>query len=483
MFRAISLISPPPAAAPRRQSGRPRRDKTLVRLALSVAGAGLDALAIVGAAAVAALARPGGDPNEFETWRDFLCLGALAAIIFVGTSLLRGDYGLATCLAREGLFRRTLSAWATAMVSAFALAFAFHVGSSLSPAALLGFCAAGLALAYAFRFGFRKAAAPHVRPRGMAERRLFLIGYEDEIRSFGQRYESRLVGTHVVAATVLRGRETLEEDLTLACASARILQPDDVFILVPWAETATIDACVDAFLRLPTAIHLGPDASFERFAEAEVAKVGPVPSINLVRRPLAPLEVATKRAMDIVLAGLALLLLAPLLAAVAVAIKLDSPGPVIFRQRRYGFNQRPFRIFKFRSMRTLEDSANLRQVVAGDERVTRLGNFMRRYNIDELPQLINVLIGDMSLVGPRPHALAHDQMFERSIALYSRRHNVKPGITGWAQVNGFRGGFSDEMMRARVEHDLYYIDNWSLWLDIKILWLTLLSKKSYMNAY
>ncbi|MGP0060458.1 MAG: exopolysaccharide biosynthesis polyprenyl glycosylphosphotransferase, partial [Beijerinckiaceae bacterium] len=204
---------------------------------------------------------------------------------------------------------------------------------------------------------------------------------------------------------------------------------------------------------------------------------------NLVRRPLSPLEIAIKRTMDIMLASLGLVLLAPLFAMAALAIKFDSPGPVVFRQRRYGFNRCPFRIYKFRSMRTLEDNAKLRQVVEGDERITRFGNFMRRHNLDELPQLINVLLGDMSLVGPRPHALVHDQVFERSISLYARRHNVKPGITGWAQVNGFRGGFSEELMRARVECDLYYIDNWSLWLDIKILWLTLASKKSYMNAY
>ncbi len=476
MFRAVTLLYSRPVAPTRRQPGRPRRESSTFRTALSVTAAGVDALAILAAGATTGLL-------QIDVMPDFLRLGGLVALLFFVLTLSRGDYALAKCLAPRGLLRRTLITWSTTVVGAFALAFALHVGADIPSGALSGFSLGGFAATYLARRGFLKAAQAHVKPGSMAERPIFLVGYEDEIQVFTQRYEARLVGTHVIAATVLRGKEYLQEDLTLACASARILLPDDVFILVPWSQNETIDACVDTFLRLPAAIHLGPEAALERFADAEIAKVGPIPSLNIVRRPLSRLEMAMKRAVDIALASLGLLLLAPLFVMAAIAIKLDSPGPVVFRQRRYGFNQRPFRIYKFRSMRTLEDNARLTQVVEGDERITRFGNFMRRHNLDELPQLINVLLGDMSLVGPRPQALAHDQAFERSISLYARRHNVKPGITGWAQVNGFRGGFSEEMMRVRVEHDLYYIDNWSLWLDLKILWLTLVSKQSYMNAF
>jgi len=205
--------------------------------------------------------------------------------------------------------------------------------------------------------------------------------------------------------------------------------------------------------------------------------------LHLVQRPLSSSEVLAKRAVDLVLASVALVALSPLLAAVALAIKLDSRGPVFFLQRRYGFNQEAFRIFKFRSMTTLEDGRAVHQVRSGDRRVTRVGRFLRRTNIDELPQLLNVLKGDMSLVGPRPHALAHDQAFKRDIALYARRHNVRPGITGWAQVNGWRGETdTPEKVLGRVEHDLYYIDNWSLLFDFNILVRTLLSRKAYRNA-
>jgi putative colanic acid biosynthesis UDP-glucose lipid carrier transferase len=282
---------------------------------------------------------------------------------------------------------------------------------------------------------------------------------------------------------VLRGIDHLNEDLALASAYARILRPDDIFILVPWSQKETIDQCINAFMRIPASIHLGPEPVLDRFVNAQICKAGPIASLNLVHRPLSAAEVFVKRVFDITIASAALLILAPFFAAIAIAIKADSPGPVIFRQRRYGFNQQPFRIFKFRSMSTLEDDAALKQATENDARVTRIGKIMRRFNIDELPQLLNVVRGDMSLVGPRPHALAHDQQFERSIGLYARRHNVKPGITGWAQVNGFRGAITDEKIRHRIAHDLYYIDNWSLLFDMQILWLTVMSKKAYLNAY
>jgi exopolysaccharide biosynthesis polyprenyl glycosylphosphotransferase len=198
---------------------------------------------------------------------------------------------------------------------------------------------------------------------------------------------------------------------------------------------------------------------------------------------LTAAEIAAKRAFDIVAASIATVLLLPLLLGIAALIALDSPGPILFRQRRHGFNQQTFRIFKFRSMTSADDGNVIRQATRNDPRVTRIGRILRRYNLDELPQLLNVIAGQMSLVGPRPHALAHDHEFERKIALYARRHNVKPGITGWAQVNGFRGETdTDEKMAARVACDLWYIDNWSFSLDLAILLRTVFSPKAFRNA-
>jgi exopolysaccharide biosynthesis polyprenyl glycosylphosphotransferase len=207
-------------------------------------------------------------------------------------------------------------------------------------------------------------------------------------------------------------------------------------------------------------------------------------TMRILQCPLTPFNRAVKRAFDIAAAIAGLILMSPLFIIVSLAIKLDSPGPVLFRQTRHGYNNELIRVLKFRSMIVMEDGDNFTQVTRHDPRVTRLGRFLRRTNIDELPQLINVVAGDMSLVGPRPHATAQNETFAELISSFSRRHNVKPGITGWAQVNGCRGDTDTlEKMRRRVEHDLYYIDNWSLLFDLRIILLTLFSREVYVNAY
>lgn len=192
---------------------------------------------------------------------------------------------------------------------------------------------------------------------------------------------------------------------------------------------------------------------------------------------------AAKRIVDLVGAAMAILVLWPLMLLVAILIRLDDSGPVLFRQKRYGYNRIPFHIYKFRTMRHGDDTG-FRQAVRGDERITRVGRVLRRFNLDELPQLFNVLAGDMSLVGPRPHPVELDDRFAPLIENYSRRHGIKPGITGWAQVNGYRGE-TDTLakMHSRISYDLHYLDNWSLWLDLRILLRTLVSATAYRNAF
>jgi polysaccharide biosynthesis protein PslA len=267
-------------------------------------------------------------------------------------------------------------------------------------------------------------------------------------------------------------------------AAIRLHRPDDVFIALPWSRADLVETCLVALMKLPIAVHLSLARPLQALEHVEVAQVGPVSGLTVTHRPLGRLQQIEKRAFDISVAALALLLLSPLFAVVALLIRLDSPGPVIFRQKRYGLNQEPFRIFKFRTMRAMDDGAVVKQATRSDARVTRIGAHLRRLSIDELPQLINVLIGDMSIVGPRPHALAHDQLYIEKLARYARRHNVKPGITGWAQVHGHRGEIADDSaMLARLRHDLYYVDNWSLWLDVKIVLMTAFSRRAHANAY
>jgi exopolysaccharide biosynthesis polyprenyl glycosylphosphotransferase len=231
-------------------------------------------------------------------------------------------------------------------------------------------------------------------------------------------------------------------------------------------------------------VHLGLGGPLRGLRRAEVVHAGPIAGLTLTRQPLGRWQQIEKRAFDLAVAGVALALLSPLLLVVAAAIRLESPGPALFRQKRYGLNQEPFRIFKFRTMRTMDDGRVVKSATRGDARITRLGARLRRLSVDELPQLFNVILGDMSIVGPRPHALAHDQLYVDRLAAYARRHNVKPGITGWAQVSGHRGEIADDgAMLHRLEHDLYYVDNWSLWFDVKIMWLTVFSRASHANAY
>jgi len=213
-------------------------------------------------------------------------------------------------------------------------------------------------------------------------------------------------------------------------------------------------------------------------------ELGSAICLELHRGPLTAVERAAKRSIDVLFAGIGLIALLPLLATVALAIKLDSPGPVFFRQKRCGFNGRSFGIYKFRTMRVMEDGPSIVQARAADSRVTRIGKWLRRTSIDELPQLFNVLDGSMSLVGPRPHAVAHDSQFDKVVWNYAFRQRVKPGLTGWAQVHGCRGPTpTAALIERRVEYDLWYIDNWSLRLDLAILLQTPIEVLRARNAY
>jgi putative colanic acid biosynthesis UDP-glucose lipid carrier transferase len=184
---------------------------------------------------------------------------------------------------------------------------------------------------------------------------------------------------------------------------------------------------------------------------------------------------ALKRLSDVVLATLALLLLWPLMLGLAVAVRWDSPGPALFKQRRLGCNGQVIEVWKYRTMTVMEDGERIEQARQGDARITRLGRLLRRTSLDELPQFINVLQGRMSVVGPRPHALAHNEHYRRLVTGYMVRHKVRPGITGWAQVNGLRGETDTvDKMRRRIEHDLYYLQNWSLLLDVQVVLRTVM---------
>jgi putative colanic acid biosynthesis UDP-glucose lipid carrier transferase len=235
---------------------------------------------------------------------------------------------------------------------------------------------------------------------------------------------------------------------------------------------------------LPLPVTFVPLGTLSQLFQRAHNDIGETVAIELQRAALSPTEQVVKRIVDIVVSLAGLVFLSPLMLVVAIAIKLDSDGPIFFRQTRHGFNGRPFGIYKFRSMTVLENGDVVRQAEKQDARVTRVGYWIRRFSIDELPQLLNVLYGDMSIVGPRPHASTHDRYFTSAIEKYAFRHHVKSGMTGWAQVNGSRGETETlEKMQKRVELDLWYINNWSIWLDFSIMARTLFVIFAGKNAY
>ncbi len=269
--------------------------------------------------------------------------------------------------------------------------------------------------------------------------------------------------------------ECTEREVRRLVDGCRRLKPDDILILAKQDGLARLNGLVCSLSEVPAGLHVVLVEAATFLAAARIVEFG-----NTVT---SQLQQAAKRVFDVLVAAAGLVILSPLLTIVTIAVKLDSPGPVLFRQTRHGYNNESIKVFKFRSMMQLDDGEFV-QAVRNDSRVTRLGAILRRTNIDELPQLINVLRGEMSIVGPRPHATAHNRMFEGKISVFSRRHVVKPGITGWAQVNGYRGATETlEKMQRRVEYDLYYVDNWSFWLDLRIIAMTLFSKTAYTNAY
>ena len=460
---------------------------TFARHAVSVAGVLADAGVIIAISMLMGAAYHLTVYGDVGPLGSFFGVGATAAGLFVLPGIFRGEYDLPHYLAFRPHLRRAFNYWHVTFVALLALAFLTRLMEDYSRGSMVLFYVAGLPTILVVRYGLVRTVILGSKVGLVTTQRVFLIGSGEDISGFVRRYQPWNFGLHTVGAAPLtrldsfssreERRRALETDLRQAVESARTLRPDAVYIVTPWSETGTIDSCVDEFLKMPVEIHLGPESILDRFEHVRIAKHGPMASLQLTRAPLTWFERTQKRVFDIAVAAGALIAFAPLFAVVAFAIWLESGQPVLFRQRRYGFNQQEFRIIKFRTMTTLEDGDVIRQATRHDRRVTRVGRFLRKWNIDELPQLINVLKGDMSLVGPRPHALSHNREYERKIALYARRHNVLPGITGWAQVNGFRGETdTDEKMRARVDHDLYYIDNWSPWFDLKILLKTLLSR-------
>jgi len=426
-------------------------------------------------------------PGDFES---YIAVGGLAAIIYTLPFALRDGYAIDEFLEGRRAFGRMFLVWNYVFLALAMIGFLTKTTGVFSRGWLVLFYSFGLLAVIAADAAIAVALRHAIHKGRIERRRVMVIGTRDDIARYIGDIGAAPTSVHVVTTSVLPDMEMLDNPRQLdafvdvALERARFQRIDDIIVTVDWIYASRIESIVSRLATLPVGIHVDATGLVGRFNDPRVEHFGAATALSLTAAPLSRFEALTKRTFDILCAFTALVLLAPLLAAIAFAIWIDSPGPVFFRQRRRGYNLAEFRIWKFRTMTTLDDGPRIEQARRDDVRVTRVGRILRRFNLDELPQLLNVLAGEMSVVGPRPHAVAHDLHFEKVISEYPRRLKVRPGITGWAQVNGFRGATdTDDDMRHRVEHDIYYIENWSLVLDLYILMLTVLSPKAYRNAF
>ncbi|WOJ89326.1 undecaprenyl-phosphate glucose phosphotransferase [Methylocapsa polymorpha] len=405
-----------------------------------------------------------------------LAVGVANSLLYVYVAGSRGLYRLPVLLEPSRYLARIFVTWA--IVGLFVTSFLFFLKgeTEFSHGAMITSAILQIILLLLARWIAEKTSRSMMATGSLAGRRVVTIGEPEELLRLSTAVLFRYFGLNEAARVSLAVNQgptsnDVLVDLDRALHEAREYGVEEFVVALRWSSKELLDTVRARLRASPLPVRLLPDHTIRSvLGRRALSTRGPGLTVELQRAPLTPVERGFKRALDIVVSSTAILLLAPLLVATAVVIKLDSPGPAIFRQRRNGFNTKPFIILKFRTMTVQEDGPNITQARRGDHRVTRVGQFLRRSSMDELPQLFNVLWGDMSLVGPRPHALAHDNEYKALIAKYAFRHHVKPGITGWAQVNGLRGETGRlEQMIERVKLDLWYVNHWSFSLDVNIL--------------
>lgn len=430
------------------------------------------------------LATP-GDPLVF------LGTGLLAALLFAAAvRLIETNQPLRRPDGTEAL--RDLSlVWIGTILCVTFFAFSLKAGGALSRGTMLTFLVLGWFGVVVSRTTAPKLIAKYYRPSRLVAREVIVIGADgdptlDLVLSELDRagYASPRLIRFNARCPAHEWRRELAASTARVMGLARTAANGEICIAAAGFGDRRLRDVAVALQVVPRAVRIIPTPQIEQLLHYPIRNIGELNAVELQKAPLNRLQVILKRAIDLCLASVALIALAPLLVFVAVGTKLDSRGPVLFKQTRLGHRGIAFAIYKFRTMTVVEDGADVKQVQANDRRVTRLGRWLRKASIDELPQLLNVIRGEMSLVGPRPHAVAHDHHYTKLIENYEIRQHVKPGITGWAQVNGLRGETSSpDLMRRRVEADIWYAKNASILLDLRILLLTVVEVLRQRNAY
>ncbi|WP_420134038.1 undecaprenyl-phosphate glucose phosphotransferase [Rhodopseudomonas sp.] len=432
---------------------------------------------------------PATGPFTIETYAS---ASLLIGVNFCLLMMLQDGYRVQNLVELPQQIKMTIATWTAVFAALLAIAFAMKVSGEFSRGVTLSMFVVGLIALLGWKALVSRLTIYALQSGAFANGRVVVISESDMHKSSDALLELRRHG-YRVSRTLEINAHDLTSPLMMSAIAPRLSELvgycrqnriDQILLLMRWDRQNAIDSLLDILKILPIPVYLVPDANVSRFLSYPLVNAGSTWTAELRRAPLSWSERAVKRVIDIIGALVALVVFAPVMLVAAALIKLGSPGPVFFRQTRNGFTGRDFKIFKFRTMRVLEDGPKIVQATRNDPRVTWIGAWLRKTSIDELPQLFNVLKGEMSLVGPRPHATAHNSEYEQIIANYAFRHHVKPGITGLAQVNGYRGETNTlELMQMRVEYDLSYIDNWSVMLDIAILLKTLLVGFHQPSAY
>ena len=451
----------------------------------------LDSLAILGCGAASYLIYVG--------WSDVTLGFYVCAIFFVWvTALVFAQFAGLTeadaVLTPFHVLDRMLVVGVTCFLFLMAIAFSLKVSDSYSRIWVYSFAATTASSVLVLRFCGALVIRSLTRS-GLLTRRVAIFGASEQAQRFlskfgnGAKGLSQIVGVfddHLNRIGSEVGSVRVRGNFTDLVTLIRRGDVDDIVVAMPWDEEEYIADVVSHLQELPVNVYLAFDlvAYRYRFRRSPSHFAG-LDLVEVVDAPLSGWKFILKVAEDRLLAFLFLLLLAPVFLIVYLAVWLELPGPVLFKQTRYGFNNKQFVIYKFRSMRHEDETAaHTVQATRDDARVTRVGRFIRRTSLDELPQLLNVLNGTMSLVGPRPHAVDHNEEYSKHIRGYFARHNMKPGITGLAQVNGLRGETETiQKMKERVRHDIHYTEHWSLWLDLRILLKTAYIIWTGKNAY
>lgn len=414
--------------------------------------------------------------------------GVIVAVLFVTLEKSNDLYSVPALLKLNSQVRLITLKWIAVFLFLSAIAFTMKIGENFSRGTTISFAVAGLVTLIGTRIGWKIVLTNRSVVRNFSGRSVALI--VEEAFAFNPLLRESLLHQgmqfvhYFVMPIVERDSQAQKDAIAKIISLIRGSNIEEIVVAADVGHWPELSGLLSGLKVFPFPVNLIPLGPLSELFQQRTHLFGDGVAIEIQRGARTLFERSVKRLIDIVVAGTALILLTPLFLMSAIAIKLDSRGPIIFRQRRCGFNGIQFQILKFRTMSVQEDGQIIEQAKLDDARVTGVGSWLRRTSIDELPQLFNVLQGTMSIVGPRPHAVAHDTHFDKLIGKYAFRYHVKPGITGWAQVNGHRGrtvAVSD--IERRVQFDLWYIGNWSLMLDLKIILMTAVEVVRGKNAY